>query len=268
MNRCPLALALLLTATSHASEEATLELGVGLSAVNLPDYRGSDEARHYLLPVPYISYRSDKLEISRTGVRSKLFGSERAEVDLSLNLTPPSHSEDNSARAGMPKLSPTLEVGPSIKYRLSEADAPVRWEAVLPLRAALVADYWHTRYIGTVLNPKLAADWRIGTGDEAWRMGWSGGALLASRKQHEYFYGVAPEFATASRPAYQAHAGYAGLQSTLSASRNLGDYWLGLFLRADNVSGARFADSPLVRRETTLSGGIALSWRFYRSSQL
>ncbi|MGQ5521636.1 MipA/OmpV family protein [Chitinimonas sp. PSY-7] len=259
-------IALVLINQAHA-EEASLQLGVGLSVINLPDYRGSDEQHSYLLPVPYISYRSDKLEVSRAGIRGKLFDSERAEIDVSVNLTPPSHSDGNIARAGMPKLSPTVEIGPSIKYRLTEADAKVRWEAVLPLRAALVVDDWRTRYFGTVINPKLAAEWQFGQGDAIWRMGWSGGALIGSRKQHEYFYGVGPEFATTNRPAYKPSAGYAGLQSTLSASRDLGDYWLGLFLRLDNLNGSRFADSPLVKQKTNLSGGIALVWRFYRKGR-
>ncbi|PHV12520.1 MipA/OmpV family protein [Chitinimonas sp. BJB300] len=266
MKRIAPLITLLLTNFAYA-QEPSLELGIGVSAISLPDYRGSDAQHSYLLPIPYLSYRSEKLEISRAGLRRRLFDSERAEIDLSINLTPPSHSEGNVARAGMPRLSPTLEIGPSIKYRLNDANAKVRWEAVLPVRAALVVDDWRTRYIGAVLNPKLAADWSLGQGESTWRMGWSGGALIGSRKQHEYFYGVAPEFATSNRPAYQAHSGYAGLQSTLSASRNLGDYWVGLFLRADNLNGSRFADSPLLQRKTTLSGGIALVWRFYRSGQ-
>lgn len=263
--RIPL-LALMLS-TAALAEPGQLDLGIGLSAISLPDYRGSDEQRSYLLPVPYISYRSDKIEISRAGLRGKLFDSERAELDLSLNITPPSHSKDNAARAGMPRLSPTLEAGPSLKYRLNAQDAAVRWDLVLPLRAAFVVDDWRTRYIGTVLNPKLAAEWRAGE-DEVWRLAWSGGALVGSRKQHEYFYGVDAEFARPDRPAYQAHSGYAGLQTTFSASREIGDYWLGVFLRADQLDGARFAASPLLKQKTTLSGGIALAWRFYRGTGL
>ena len=164
----------------------------------------------------------------------------------------------------MPKLAPTLEIGPSIKYRLSDDAANVRWHAVLPLRAALVVDDLHTRYIGSILNPKLSAEWQLNQEGAVWQMGWSGGALIGSRKQHNYFYGVGSEFATASRPAYTASSGYAGLQSTLSASRDLGNFWLGLFLRVDSLHGSRFANSPLVMQKTNLSGGVALVWRFYR----
>lgn len=258
-------LALCLAGLATAAE---LELGVGLSALSLPDYRGSDEQTHYLLPIPYLRYRSEQLEISRAGLRGKLFGSERAELDLSLSFTPPSHSEDNAARQGMPKLLPTVEIGPALRYRLSKDGAATRWEAALPVRAVLALDDWRSRYIGAVINPKLSADWQAGAADARWQLAWSGGALFGSRKQHEYFYGVAPAYANAQRPAYQAHAGYAGLQTTFSASRSFGDYWLGAFVRADQLSASRFADSPLQKQKTTLSAGLALAWRFYRNDSL
>src|SRR5690606_32758077 len=38
---------------SNALAQSYWEAGVGLSAVHLPDYRGSDEAHGYLLPFPY-----------------------------------------------------------------------------------------------------------------------------------------------------------------------------------------------------------------------
>jgi len=44
--------------------------------------------------------------------------------------------------------------------------------------------------------------------------GWKLGALIGphfgNQRQHQYFYGVAPEFATPERPAYDAPGGYSG----------------------------------------------------------
>jgi outer membrane scaffolding protein for murein synthesis (MipA/OmpV family) len=46
------------------------ELGVGVGGLWMPDYRGSDEVRSYLLPFPYVIYRLDWLKVDREGVRS------------------------------------------------------------------------------------------------------------------------------------------------------------------------------------------------------
>lgn len=262
MRAAALTITFALAAPAFAADDARLELGIGATALSLPDYRGSDEQQGYLLPLPYLSYQGERLQVSRAGVRGLLFQGERSEFDLSLNATPPVKSEKNRARAGMPALDPTLEIGPSFKYRLSAADDPVRVELVLPLRAVASFDDWRVRHVGNVFNPKIGVEWRQG---QDWGMGLSAGALFGDRRQHAYFYDVDARYATAERPAYRARGGYGGLQGTLSASRSFGDWWLGTFLRADQVGGASFADSPLVKRKTNLSAGIGLAWRFYRS---
>ena len=53
------------------------------------------------------------------------------------------------------------------------------------------------------------------------------GPMWASEDYHDYYYSVAPAFATTSRPAYQARAGYSGFMGKISLKRNFGHYWLG-----------------------------------------
>ena len=48
------------------------ELGIGAAAVRLPDYRGSDQAHSYLLPLPYVVYRGKILRADRDGARALL----------------------------------------------------------------------------------------------------------------------------------------------------------------------------------------------------
>src|SRR4030042_3350826 len=71
------------------------ELGAGVVGLLLPDYRGSDEGRRYLLPVPYVIYRLEWLKADRTGIHSKLLRREQADVNLSLGATPPGASKTN-----------------------------------------------------------------------------------------------------------------------------------------------------------------------------
>ena len=87
------------------------ELGAGVVGLLLPDYRGSDEVRSYILPVPYIIYRLEWIKADQTGIHSKLLNWERAEVNLSLSATPPVRSKNNRAREGMSDLKPMVELG-------------------------------------------------------------------------------------------------------------------------------------------------------------
>ena len=45
-----------------------------------------------------------------------------------------------------------------------------------------------------------------------------------------------------------------------SLSKRFPKYWVGAFLRYDWLGGAKFDDSPLVRRENSLAGGLGIAW--------
>ncbi|MFZ1980807.1 MAG: hypothetical protein WAU61_05820, partial [Smithella sp.] len=47
----------LLPGSEICEEKPLWELGVGLGLLQMPDYRGSDENRLYVLPYPYVIYR-------------------------------------------------------------------------------------------------------------------------------------------------------------------------------------------------------------------
>jgi hypothetical protein len=94
------------------------------------------------------------------------------------------------------------------------------------------------------------------------------GPIYGSERSHEYFYSVAPEFATPDRPAFEAQHGYAGSQFLVSMSKRYPKYWLGAFVRWDSLDGAVFADSPLVRQEDYFAAGVAFAWILKQSSRM
>jgi hypothetical protein len=100
-----------------------------------------------------------------------------------------------------------------------------------------------------------------------WNVGLLGGPVFATRQFHSYFYDVAPPYATATRPAYQASGGSSGWRVISAVSRRVGDWWLGAFAAGHSVAGAQFEPSPLVRQRNNLSLGIAFAWVFAASSQ-
>ncbi len=235
------------------------ELGLGLAGLSIPDYRGSDRQRAYLLPLPYIQYRGDVFRIDREGAHGYLFTSDHLKLDVSMNAGPPARSSQDGARRGMPDLEPTVEVGPSLHIYLRHNESRDRaWSLQLPWRLAVATNLLHARRIGWVFAPSLnfeATNVRGG-----WGMGAAVGPLYASEDYHDYYYEIQPVYATVARPTYNARGGNSGSRLTLSASRRFPSFWVGAFVRYDNLSSAVFADSPLVKKRESFMVGVGVAW--------
>lgn len=254
-------LALASAALPALASQPLWELGLGVGALRMPHYRGSDQSHDWLLPVPYFVYRGEIFRATREGARAVLWTSERVDFDLSADASAPTRSEDNVARSGMPDLEPTVELGPNLNLALARGDG-WKLDLRLPVRAVFTLGS-DARGIGFTVSPVLNLDLQA----RGWSLGLQGGPLLASGAYHAHFYTVAPAYATAERPAYDAPGGAAGWRLTLAATRRFGDLWLGGYVRADTLAGAAFEASPLVRQRQNLSFGLALSWIFASSDQ-
>ena len=242
------------------------ELGIGVAGLRLPDYRGANQSRSYLVPLPYIVYRGTWLKADRDGARALLFDSQRVKVDVSVAASTPTRSKDNAAREGMPNLPATGEIGPNLNVTLmGSVEKRYRLDLRLPLRAAVTLQK-SPRFVGTTFSPHLNLD--LGGVAGGWNLGMLTGPLFADRKYHEHVYGVDAAYATPTRPAYQAHGGYAGWQVLAATSRRFGDTWVGAFVRYDRLRGASFEDSPLVRRDSAFTVGFGVSWILAKSSEL
>jgi outer membrane scaffolding protein for murein synthesis (MipA/OmpV family) len=261
--------ALLCPAQPAAAETAPKwEVGAGVLGLRMPDYRGSDETRSYLLPFPYVVYRLDWLKVDRKGVRSVLFDREEAEVNLSLSGNPPVRSKNNRAREGMADLKPMVEFGPSLDIHLWRGGDGnrLKLDLQLPARAAITAES-RPHGAGLIFSPRLNFD-IAGIAGHPWRLGMLAGPIFGTRRQHRYFYGVSDSDARPDRPAYDPPGGYGGTQFLVSLSRRFGSLWVGAYGRYDTLHGAAFADSPLVRRRTYASYGFAATWTLGRSETL
>ncbi len=242
------------------------ELGVGAGALAMPDYRGSDQTRTYLLPFPYVVYRLDWLKIDREGIRSTLFDREWVDLNLSLSASPPVDSGNNRARAGMSDIKPIVEFGPTLDFHLwRSADRKTGVDLRLPLRASFTAE-WHTREAGENFSPTLNLD-VSGIAGRPWQVGLVAGPIFATARQHRYYYEVSEADARPDRPAYTAHGGYAGTRFLAALSRRFDRTWMGAYARYDSLRDAAFEESPLVRRGHYASAGIAAAWIFGQSPE-
>jgi len=202
---------------AHAKEVPLWEVGLGAGAIAFEDYRGSNTTHAYPLPVPYVVYNGKFLKADRDGVRGTLFNQNWLEINLSFNLTTPVRNDRE--RSGMPDLRSTVEVGPSFDFHLFRSDdRRVKFDLRMPLRYAATVES-SPRIIGWTFSPRFNVDLRDPFGLPGWNLGLLAGPLFADHRYHDYFYSVAPQFATLSRPEFQAKGGYAGTQTLAALSK-------------------------------------------------
>ena len=270
MRRLLAALALAAAALPQAGravERPLWEVGVGPVGLYLPDYRGSSQSHGYLYPFPFFAYRGEYFRVDREGIRGVFFQSDRVELDVSMYGTPPVNS--SAARQGMPDLDATVEVdrsSTSCSQATARSTTTTALRLRLPVRAVFAFDpspHWQNQ--GWIFYPNLNLDVRPEFLGGRWNVGFSAGPLFGTQKYHEYFYGVPQQFATPDRPAYTATGGYSGATFFASLSRHIGEFWVGAYVRYDNLSGAVFDQSPLVKQNYALGGGIAIAWIFAKS---
>ncbi|NML13980.1 MipA/OmpV family protein [Azohydromonas caseinilytica] len=248
--------------TAAPAAEPLWELGAGGTVLQLPHYRGSDQSHTWLLPLPYVVYRGPVLRADREGARALLWNTQRLDIDLSLAGTPPNRSRDNEARRGMADLPTIVELGPNLNWNVAQGE---RWrlDLRLPVRAALGLGS-EGGFKGWVATPQLRLSLPEARG---WRVALSAAAVAQNRRYNEVFYGVPAANAAPGRPAYQPGGGMAGGYLMSTATRRLGPWWLGGFVRWDTLRGASFLDSPLVRQREHWSAGVALTYVFASSSR-
>ena len=245
------------------------EAGLGATGLTMPDYRGSDESRYYVFPYPYIIYRGDILKIDGEDIRGFLLKTDRLNLDLSGNGSAPVKSNDNNARRGMPDLDPTFEVGPSLEVLVSQnKEKTHKISLSLPVRALFSTNFSQVIYQGWIFSPRLNMEMikRVPGGD--WNWGMELGPVWGDQGYHDYYYRVDPAFAIPGRPAYSPQGGYSGLEVTTYVGKRFNRFKLNLFARTDFLNGAVFSDSPLVKRNTSILAGFAISYLFWTSSTM
>lgn len=260
-------LSVLFPCVAICEEKPLWEIGVGLGLLQMPDYRGSDDNRLYLLPYPYLVYRGDILKIDEQRISGQIFKTDRILLDFSGFGSVPVKSSNNDVRNGMEDLDPTFELGPALKIKLWEnKEDKFKLSLSLPVRAFFSTDFSSVRHEGWVFSPRINLvkdDLISGTG---LNMGISAGPMFADSGYHAYFYTVEPQYATAIRPAYSAGGGYSGSTLTVGLSKAYKQFIFSAFASADFLQGAVFEDSPLVKRETSIMSGISVSWILFKSA--
>ncbi len=235
--------------------------------IRLPHYRGSDEYNIYAFPLPYLVYRGKILKADREGLKGVFRESEFFETGLSLDGSPPSYQK-NQAREGMSDIGAIVEIGPMIRFFAAGRERLQPLHLITAIRMAISVDPADLSTNARGVRGEIKAVYRNRTLFENASFGMSAGMDFADRAYNGYFYDVAPDDVTASRPAYRSQGGYAGFSLSLNGQKEIGDRWsLGGYYRWDNLSGSIFRDSPLVKTENNHIFGCALILNLSRSER-
>jgi outer membrane protein len=257
---------LAVSATAQTAPKPPLplwELGIGGATGSQQAYPGASEQTTRTLVLPYAIYRGQVLRTDRGALGLRAVRTPRFEFDLGVAGSLGSSSSRIEARRGMPDLGTLIEAGPRLRWNLSGDEASGGWSLDLPLRAVFdLSDGLARR--GVAFEPRLTYQSQVAD----WRWSASGGAILGSRQLADTFYGVAPVYATAARPAYEARAGLITWRLSGSLSKPFTPSLRGFAtLRLDSVAGARNADSPLVRERQGWSAGVGLVYTLKTSQR-
>ncbi len=245
------------------------QVGFVAGAYYTPDYPAADHSAVHYLPVPMLVYRGDILRLGDKGlVRGRVIHTRDVELDVSFNGSFPTESDDNDARSGMPDLDWLGEVGPRLQWTLVRAARNAKVDLELPGRAVFSTDFHSdASYRGLVFAPEVSYENQsfLDSG-VAVKVGL--GSTFASEDLQDYFYEVSAPYATASRAAYDAEAGYMGSKLQLNLFTPLTP-WVGLMGngQVNFHQGAANDDSPLFRDETTFAVGMALSVTLAKSKE-
>jgi MipA family protein len=262
---------------AHGSEETVAnseklplyEYGLVGMGARMPHYIGSDEYHLYVFPLPYLIYRGDILQANRDGVRTIFWHNKNIEMDISFSGNPP--ADDNKAREGMTDLDAIGETGPALNYyffNYGERDAFLLQASV---RAAFAIGYdggldiSHKGYVSDLSI--IYKNSQIFSRQQT-RFNVSAGLRFGDSDMHEYFYGVASHDVAPGRQQYEADSGYGGFQVSGNIIKDLTPtYALSGYARWNNVDGAVFEDSPLVRTQNNLMVAAMLICRIGASEE-
>lgn len=263
----PALLATALAAPAQAQEPLLplWELGMAAGVVTTPAYPASTERASRALVLPIFFYRGEVLRADRSSFGARLAHAQDYEFDVGFAASLPSNSNEISARSGMPDLGTLIEFGPRLKVILARPSPQSRVRLELPVRAVLeFNDGVHPQ--GASFEPELSFETANAGG--GWRLSATGSLVIGNSQLNSYFYGVAPAFATATRPAYEARAGLLATRFGLSASKDQSPYLRVFgFVRYEAYEGSANNASPLFLQSHGTSAGVGLTWTFARSER-
>ena len=258
------------TGTPAAEEKPLWEMNLAAFGRLGPAYPGSEESQVNIVPLPFPIYRGSFLRVGdETGkpVRTRIFRRDRIKLDIDFGLNFPVDSEDVDVRTGMPDLGLLAEAGPELELEFVRGPKIGNAFLALQLRGAVSFDGIDPTWQGLIFSTEFKYRRKIRS-ERAEILAritpeWAGGDYM------DFFYTVAPEFATQQRPAYESSGGYLGTKAAITFKYDFTEkFAVRTGVRAGFYQGARNRRSPLFTSDTTGEIYLAFLWKFWESKTM
>ena len=238
------------------------EIGAFAGAMSTPAYPASADRSQNAIVMPFFIYRGEILRVDQTGIDARLLHNDKYSVDIGISGSLPANSNTIALRQDMPDLFTLLELGPRIEYEVAKIAPDEHIYVELPLRSVLEL-HNGIQTQGYTIEPKIHYEIHP---YEGWNFRSSAGLYYGDQQLNQYFYGVPAQYATASRPAYNAQAGWISTRLSFDISKRLGpDIRVFGYMRHDNYDNSANLNSPLFAQSSANTFGVALTWTLGRS---
>lgn len=242
-----------------------LELGVFLASAMLPDYPAADQSRSRTIPAPLVYYHGDFLRADeKDGARFRFINVDKFDLDLSFGGSFPTDTGNNQARAGMPNLDWTAEIGPRLIYYFYRDPQVAQIRLGIPIRANFSTNFVKLAGVGYVVAPSFEIE-KYNVFTESLNLVFHYSPSYISEGIANYFYGIVPQYQSPERTAYEAKAGFLGHEVAVAVKYRVGSNHFLAGAQYTNFSQSANRQSYLHRSSVNWSFVLAVSWVLYQS---
>lgn len=180
------------------------------------------------------------------GISTSVLQNDRWRVSVGARLTHGRSSGDDPVLSGLPHIRSSLGLRASVRYTLAPG-----WQASGGVQQDVLR--------GQGLRANLGLGWSTPVA-EGWVLNVSTGVSWANARAMQTFYGIAPEFAQAGRPAWQPGAGIESWALGVGVSRALTPHWrLAGSIGRNSLLGDA-ARSPLTQQRSATVAQVTLAY--------
>jgi outer membrane protein len=253
-----------------AEEKPLWEMNLAAFARYGPAYPASEDSQINIIPLPFPIYRGRFLRVgddTDKPVTTRIFRRDRIKLDIDFGLNFPVDSDDVDARTDMPDLDLLAEAGPELEFQFVKGPKLGNAYLALQARGAVSFDGLDPTWRGLIFSSELKYVRPVNHEKSKFMVRitpeWAGNEYM------DFFYGIAPEYATAERPEYRATGGYLGTKLAFSVKHKINDdFELRTGVRFGLYQGARNRGSALYTAETNSGIYIAFLWKFWESARM
>lgn len=245
------------------------EFGMGGGGGYLSDYPASDQSHWRGLPFPYFIYRGAIFKTDRRrGTRAKILSTQTYEFALSGSGSFPAHSDENTARNGMPDLDWIWEIGPRLIVELGDPNWMWHPSVHIPVRTVFSTDLSSMQSQGFSLTPSFKIE-RYDLFHRNSRLSLELTLNFMDQTLGKYFYEVNTNYVRVDRPLYMAKAGYMGTDFQIAFVHPIGESVRTFSgLNVSYFGGSVNDNSPLFRSLWGIDVSIGLIWVIGKSKEL